>query len=372
VLVPDRARRLAAAGIGRWLTSADNPYFARSYANRVWGYLTGVGIIRPIDDIRAGNPPSNPELLDYLTTEFVSSGFNVQSLMRLICHSRTYQLSVATNAWNADDRVNYAHAVARRLPAEVLFDAVHAATGAVPNIPGVPAGTRAVQLPDVGVTLPSGFLETLGRPVRESVCECERSNEIQLGPVMAMLSGPVVADAIADRPTRSPVLSLRSRRPAVGGRVVPALLNRRATEPELPIMHEILQKIDLDHQQLTSQLQAAEEAWTQQKQQRETTRLSSLADAQRALADYEQQIAPRVAELEQQRAERIQRAETALRDYEAQVQNHFDVWARSQLGVAEWHPLIATQLEASNGALLRSLSDRSIAPKGRPKRVSIR
>ena len=70
--------------------------------------------------------------------------------------------------------------------------------GSVPNIPGVPAGTRATQLPDVGITLPSGFLETLGRPVRESVCECERSNDIQLGPVMAMLSGPVVAEAIAN------------------------------------------------------------------------------------------------------------------------------------------------------------------------------
>ena len=201
---PLRARTRLMAGVSRrqelaaWLTSADNPYFARSYANRIWGYLTGVGIIQPIDDIRAGNPPSNPELLDYLTAEFIHSGFNVQALMRLICNSRTYQLSVATNQWNADDHANYAHATARRLPAEVLFDAVHAATGTVPNIPGVPAGTRAGQLPDVGITLPSGFLETLGRPARESVCECERTNDIQLGPVMAMLSGPVVAEAIAN------------------------------------------------------------------------------------------------------------------------------------------------------------------------------
>ncbi len=132
---PDVSRRQALAA---WLTAADNPYFARSYVNRIWGYLTGVGIIQPIDDIRAGNPPSNPELLDFLTKEFLASGFDVRHVMRLICQSRTYQLSVETNAWNADDQHNYAHAVARRLPAEVLFDAVHEVTGSVPNIPGVP------------------------------------------------------------------------------------------------------------------------------------------------------------------------------------------------------------------------------------------
>ena len=133
-----------------WLTSPDNPYFARSFVNRLWGYLLGVGIIEPIDDIRAGNPPTNPELLDYLSQQFIEAGFDIRHVLRMICKSRTYQLSVATNQWNEDDRLNYSHALARRLPAEVLFDAVHEVTGSVPKIPGVPAGTRAVQLPDVG------------------------------------------------------------------------------------------------------------------------------------------------------------------------------------------------------------------------------
>jgi len=95
-----------------------------SYANRIWGYLTGTGVIEPLDDIRAGNPPSNPELLQHLTNEFVQSGFNVRHLMRIICQSRTYQLSLDTNKWNEDDTINYSHAKARRLPAEVLFDSV--------------------------------------------------------------------------------------------------------------------------------------------------------------------------------------------------------------------------------------------------------
>ena len=90
-----------------WLTSPQNDYFALSYANRLWGYLTGTGVIEPLDDIRAGNPPSNPDLLNYLTGEFVQSGFNVRHMMRTICQSRTYQLAISTNQWNEDDKINY-------------------------------------------------------------------------------------------------------------------------------------------------------------------------------------------------------------------------------------------------------------------------
>src|SRR5262249_37292658 len=113
-----------------WTTSAKNPYFAKSYANRVWSYLLGSGLIEPVDDIRAGNPPTNPELLDRLTADFIASGFDVQSLQRLICKSRVYQHSLKTNHWNEDDTVNYSHALARRLPAETLYDAVYQVTGA--------------------------------------------------------------------------------------------------------------------------------------------------------------------------------------------------------------------------------------------------
>jgi len=89
------------------LTSKDNQYFARSYANRIWSYLLGTGIIEPIDDIRAGNPPTNPKLLDRLTEEFVKSSFNTRELVRTICKSRTYQHSLTTNQWNARHRRLY-------------------------------------------------------------------------------------------------------------------------------------------------------------------------------------------------------------------------------------------------------------------------
>jgi hypothetical protein len=182
--------------LAHWITSSDNQYFASSYVNRLWGYMFGVGIIEPIDDIRAGNPPTNPELLDALTNDFVKSGFDVQHMLRTICKSRVYQHTVATNQWNAGDEINYSHAIARRLPAEVLFDAIHVATGSTQGIPGVPKGFRAAELPDVGVKVP--FLDDFGRPVRESACECERSTGLVLGPIMKLVNGPTIATALAD------------------------------------------------------------------------------------------------------------------------------------------------------------------------------
>jgi hypothetical protein len=192
-LPTDRSRR---EQLAQWITSKDNQYFAKSYVNRLWGYLLGVGVIEPIDDIRAGNPPTNPELLDALTKDFVEHGFNVQHMMRTICKSRTYQQSIVTNKWNEDDTINYSHALARRLPAEALYDAIHVATGSTPRLPGVPAGFRAAQLPDAGVSLP--FLDDFGRPPRESACECERTSGMLLAPVMKLVNGPTVSDAIAD------------------------------------------------------------------------------------------------------------------------------------------------------------------------------
>ncbi len=184
--------------LARWITSRDNQYFAKAYANRVWGYLTGTGLIEPIDDIRAGNPPSNPELLNQLTADFLKHDFDVRHLMRVICRSRTYQLSIKSNKWNEDDTINYSHAKARRLPAEVLYDSLCLVTGSMSNIPGVKPGTRAAELPDVGFKLKGDFLAKFGRAQRESPCECERSSSVELGPVMALISGPTVGNAISD------------------------------------------------------------------------------------------------------------------------------------------------------------------------------
>jgi hypothetical protein len=185
--------------LAKWITSKDNPYFAKSYVNRVWSYLLGVGLIEPVDDIRAGNPPTNPALLERLAQDFVNNNFNVRELVKTICKSRTYQHAVSTNAWNKDDDLNYSHALARRLPAEVLYDAIYQATGTKSRLPG---GARAVALLDPSIQAPGGFFELFGRPARESACECERSSGVQLGPVLNLLTGDVLADALRDPSNR--------------------------------------------------------------------------------------------------------------------------------------------------------------------------
>ncbi|MCG8587238.1 MAG: DUF1549 and DUF1553 domain-containing protein, partial [Pirellulales bacterium] len=182
----------------QWLTSPKNEYFAKSYVNRMWAYVMGRGLIEPIDDIRAGNPPSNPELLDRLTKEFVESGFDTQRMMKLMCKSRAFQRSYRTDPWNKDDTVNYTHWVPQRLPAEVLYDAVHRATGSASRLPGMPAGARATQVADSQMKLADGFFNLFGKPAREASCECERSSSVMLGPVLNLVNGPTVGNAISD------------------------------------------------------------------------------------------------------------------------------------------------------------------------------
>ncbi|WP_145195430.1 DUF1549 and DUF1553 domain-containing protein [Planctomycetes bacterium Poly30] len=184
--------------LSAWLTAPENPYFAKSYVNRVWSYFMGRGIIEPVDDIRAGNPASHPELLEELTEEFIASGFDTRSLMRKICQSRVYQHSVATTRWNEQDDRNYSHALARRLPAEVLFDAVHRASGSELRLPGQRRGTRAMQLVDGSVSSEDGFLEVFGRPARQSACECERGTGVTIGQALSLVNGPTVANALRD------------------------------------------------------------------------------------------------------------------------------------------------------------------------------
>lgn len=245
---PDDPRRVQFA---KWATAKENPYFAKSYVNRVWSYLTGVGIIEPVDDIRAGNPPTNPELLDRLTAEFVGSGFDTRKLMATVCKSRTYQLSVKTNPLNKDDDANYSHALPRRLPAEVLFDAIHRATGAQSRLPGLPAGSRAATLVDSNVDLPGGFLELLGKPVRESACECERSNSMMLGPVLALVNGPIVADAIRDPANHIVKFTEATKDDAkVVEEVYLSVLNRKPTAAELEVGVKAVRGATADHAEL--------------------------------------------------------------------------------------------------------------------------
>ncbi|MCL4195599.1 MAG: DUF1553 domain-containing protein, partial [Thermoguttaceae bacterium] len=163
-----------------WLCTAQNPWFAQVMANRVWYWLLGRGIVHEPDDFRSTNPPSNPELLDYLTQEFVGHQFDVKHLFRLILNSRTFQLSSQANEFNRADRANFSHYYVRRLGAEPLLDAVCQVTGTsdqfaswIPVPPTImPANSRAIQVYDGDIKNP--LLDVFGRPLRDTPYECER------------------------------------------------------------------------------------------------------------------------------------------------------------------------------------------------------
>src|SRR5207247_11332360 len=179
-----RDRREALAD---WLISRENPYFARSIANRVWASFLGMGLIDPVDDLRVTNPASNEKLLSAIANYLADQRFDLKALMRAILQSETYQRSSESLPENQADARFYSRYYPRRLMAEVLLDAYSQVTGVPTEFQldlrnqnrGIgekyPAGLRALQLPDTRAF--SYFLETFGRPDRLKTCECERTAE---------------------------------------------------------------------------------------------------------------------------------------------------------------------------------------------------
>lgn len=365
---PEATRRQELAA---WLTSPENQYFAKSFVNRIWGYMTGVGLIDPVDDIRAGNPPSNPELLDHLTRQFVQGGFNVRELMKSIVNSRTYQLSVATNRWNEDDKTNYSHAAARRLPAEVLYDSIMAVTGSKSNFPGVPAGTRAAALPDTGVELPNGFLGTFGRPVRESACECERSSDLQLGPIMALLSGSTLADAIGDpaNAITSLVASVADDRELVN-EIFIRVLNRPAAPGEIERSVQLFKEIHQNHDGLKAAVAKREREAKAELPKRIRERDEVIASTTAELRAYEAQLKPALEKKEAERAQLIAARKAELDKFEAEVfPKRFAEFEARQNSAVDWTPVRAAKLTATAGAKLEQRPDNSIVASGENKKT---
>jgi len=176
--------------LAKWLTSEENPYFARNIVNQVWAHFTGRGIVEPVDDVRVSNPPANEALLDALAERFVDSGYDLKGLVKDICNSRTYQLATRTNPTNAADSANFAHASLRRMRAEVLLDSINAVTESPEKFRGLPMGSRAVQIVDGNTS--TYFLDTFGRAKRETVCSCEVRTEPNLSQALHLLNGNTV------------------------------------------------------------------------------------------------------------------------------------------------------------------------------------
>jgi hypothetical protein len=178
----DRREHLA-----NWLTAPENPYFARSVVNRVWKNFMGRGLVEAVDDMRATNPPTNEELLSSLTKDFTDHKFDLKHLMRTIMNSAAYQRASEANATNAKDDKYYSKYIVKRLPAEVMLDALSQVTNVPTMFPDFAPGTRAIQLPDS--RLNQYFLKVFGKPPRVATCECERSAEPTVQQALHIING---------------------------------------------------------------------------------------------------------------------------------------------------------------------------------------
>ena len=230
-IVEDRPGADLRETLADWITSPKNPWFSRAIANRVWKHYLGRGIVEPVDDLRATNPPSNQALLDTLADHLVQDNYDLKKLIKAILNSRTYQTSSVPNATNEDDQINYSRFYLKRQIAESLYDSMGQAAEVSLKIPGYPPGSKAMS---VAVGSPNYFLMTFGRTqFRDQICE--RDHEPNVVQAMNLVNGETIntlvtsSGNIIDRLLGRPYLSDENR----VEEIYLASLTRRPTAEEL-------------------------------------------------------------------------------------------------------------------------------------------
>ncbi len=244
-----------------WLTSPDNPYFAKALVNRVWRNFMGRGLVEAEDDLRQTNPPSNEELLDALAQDFVKNKYSVKQTIRTIMNSAAYQRSSAPLPGNKTDDRYYSRYLIRRLPAEVVLDAYSYVTkvptaftkvavgssGGDAATADYPLGTRALQLPDT--QLVSQFLDAFGRPERGQTCSCERQQESSVTQALHLANGQTLNDKLRNKKSRiEDWLSEKLSDDEAIRRVFMLALCRAPSEPELTRFRKIMAEAARDPQ----------------------------------------------------------------------------------------------------------------------------
>ena len=234
--------------IATWLTH-DNEMFDRNMANRIWFQYFGIGIVDPPDDFRESNPPSNPELLDFLAKEFKRSGYSLRHLTRLILTSQTFarqgavQSDVDLNASSIDGTPFFADYHTRRMSAETLIDSISSVTDVPSNYPSANSpeivAHQAMAMP--GIPKGPGFLRTFGKPNRLLICECERSNQVSLVQSLLLANGPEVQSKItAERNTVGQMLSNNLTPEAAIEEIFMGALARSPRESEWAVFRKML------------------------------------------------------------------------------------------------------------------------------------
>ncbi len=232
--------------LAQWLTSPANELFSRNLANRIWAQLLGRGVIEPVDDVRASNPPVNGPLLEALSQRLVDAKFDLRSLVRDICNSKVYQLSVQPNASNARDLRQFSHGHLRRLRADVLLDSVVVVTGVTRRFSGFPDGTRAIEYypresgDTEGPHFGDPFFATFGRSSRGTICACETKKEPTLSQALHLAVGDTVRDRLGSSGELQKLLTKDATPDAIIEELFIRSLCRRPTGEELAAMRVLV------------------------------------------------------------------------------------------------------------------------------------
>ncbi len=224
-----------------WMTGPENAYFAKVIVNRVWADLMGRGIVEPVDDIRATNPPSNGPLLDELAREFRRQGFDLKKLIKTIMSSRVYALSSEPNGRNRGDTRNFSRHYRQRLRAEILLDAICDATDVPEKFDAAPLGTRANAL--WTVRSPSLFLDTFGRPDPNQDPPCERTSDSSVVQALHLMNAPALHEKVTNDEGRAVQLAKSKATPKeIVEELYLATFNRRPDAEELKAAEALFAK----------------------------------------------------------------------------------------------------------------------------------
>lgn len=228
---PNEANGFGRKAFTEWLTGPENPYFAKAFVNRVWNDLMGRGLVSPVDDFRATNPPTHPQLLEKLSNEFVESGYSLKHVIRSIVSTDAYARSARTTSENkADDRF-YSHRLKSTLAPEVLADAIADVLRVSERYGDLPSGTRAVNI--VNPKTPSRSLDVLGRCSREESCEGSEGAMGGLPQKLHLFNGGLLNDRIgADKGRLGELLDSGTKPSEIIGTFYEAALNRPLTAGE--------------------------------------------------------------------------------------------------------------------------------------------
>lgn len=286
--------------LAAWVTSPENAAFRETMANVIWAHFFGRGIVDPVDDVRISNPPSNKELLEELGKRLAAYGFDKKKLVRDICNSRTYQLSVSTNPTNELDEAYFSHAYVRRLRAEVLLDTITRITGTEDRFAQSPPVTRAVQIHTGEVS--TYFLTTFGRAPRETPCSCEVNREANLSQALHLINGDTISAKIAQGKLLTDLLAEKKTPEAVIDELYLRTLCRKPTESESKRLADIVRReTDPERLRAAAATQARGDANYKRGEERLAQLQADLAKLPKEAAGLEKQIRTLESQLAGQR-----------------------------------------------------------------------